>query len=1044
MSDETLKMILTYYPQPVARCLDAFLKETEPARKYKKLLNLFNTSLRFLSNLSLLNYFYYAVNNTQINTLISDCLHRSEEYHWDRYLIEIMEILQDVSDDCFMPELVIFCQQHGQQWSEMVSTVRAFRELLKPIGPDLECDKQRFTQLLEQYAPRLMLFLERFSFLKNYTLTQYRGQADQAGVFQLTLFQGLSARSVNQKIVDWTEFNIEHLFLFDQNHKKLLDLFPFITKWRCDHCPDDHYFFYNGLPDLNTVQYCDFEANHTMLVRRADVLIELGSLHLKKNLFLRSKDFFEHARELDPASEVAASKLLLCHEKLGNLYYQKENYYRALKHYEDALSVEPDNIRILFNLGLVNKKLKEYDRAIDIFNRLIKRNPNYQRAYELLGYLYEERGNYSKALFYYNRFLKSEPNHSHVLECRRAIMKKIEHDLKTEKEQSKPGQSGERPMTFEEMVTDVTREIMDLPVKPLIGRDQEIAELCQILCCLKKNNPLIIGEVGVGKTAIVEELARRIINGDVPVRLLNRRILQLRAATLLAGTKFRGQFEERLLLLINELKQRKDCILFIDDMHTIMHAGQTKGSSFDVSNALKPELARGDLQVIGISTFDEFRLYLEKDPAFERRFQLVRVHEPDLDICLQIVRSFKEQFELFHQVIIDDAAFLAAVELPRIYLRDRHLPDKAIDLLDRACSMVAIDKATIPEDTLPPMPIVMEEDVVKTVSLLTHIPIAKIMHAHSQRFLSMEEELKKRIIGQDEAISVVSEVIRTTKMEFDIHPQRPDGVFLFVGPTGVGKTELARVMAQFLFGDEEKMLRIDMSEFTDDISTSKLIGITPGYVGYNDRNQLTDHVRNYPYSLILLDEVEKANRQVLNLFLQVFDSGRLTDGRGRTAYFNNTTFVMTSNIGADLFSKSKVGYGPTVQTQTDLVFHSNVSRAELKKAVESNFPPEFINRIDEIVYFRALSKQDVRTIAELHLTVIRNKLARQGKTLVLTNEALDFIVEHGYSEQFGARNLARVIRRFLLDPLALRSLQPEWEKTATIEVFALDEALKIE
>lgn len=1042
MKNSIRQMVLEAYPQPIAICFKNYIHEQDSYKKYKKMLNLFEITLRFLSTIALLNYIYYSESKEKINNIISEHLHRSDSNHWHNILTEVLLRETSMLGDFFAPELMRFCHKNLDNCAELSTMISDFLVLLSPDYYQLELAETEFPDLLDQFSPKILWFLEQVSFLQQFPLVRYVEGGDE-GVYQLEMYSGLTHKNMTHKVKDSEDLNIDHLFLFDLKRKKLLDLFPLLLYRRCEHCLGKHFFLFNGVRDNKTMQYIDFDSNHNLIYQNIDALCEFGNLYLKKSLYTNAIEFFNHALDHDPHSESARSKKLFCHEKLGNYYYQNANYYRSLREYEAALRIDPDNARVLFNLSLAYKKIKEYDQALSALNRLVKNYPNYQRAYEILGYLYEETGNYAKALFYYNRFLKIEPDHQGVNERRLYVIKKVEQGMKDQKG-LKSGQADDKSMSFEDMVTDLTREALQDKFKPIIGRENEINEICQVLCCMKKNNPLIVGEPGVGKTSIVEELSRRIVHDDVPVYLSNRRILQLRATTLLAGTKYRGQFEERMLLLISELKKRKNSILFIDDIHTIMNAGLTKGSSVDASNALKPELAKGQIQIIGICTYDEYRLYLEKDPAFERRFQKIKINEPDSDKCIAILKSVKEQFEQFHNVMIDDSALKTVVELPRVYLRDRYLPDKAIDLLDRTCAIVATENTQTGTKGERYIPHVTEESIVHAVSQLTRIPIAKIAHAHSQRFLEMENELKKRIIGQTEAINVVSEVIRTTKMDFDINPMRPDGVFLFVGPTGVGKTELARAMAEFLFGDEEKMLRIDMSEFTDDISTSKLIGITPGYVGYNDRNQLTDHVRNYPYSLILLDEVEKANRQVLNLFLQVFDSGRLTDGRGRTVYFNNATFVMTSNIGADLFSRSKVGYGAPNMINEQEVFHRNVSKGELRKAVATTFPPEFINRIDEIVFFRALSKDDVKDIANLQLSIIHQKLRNEGKQLVLSDEALDFIVERGYSEQFGARNLARCIRKLLLDPLALKSLQPEWKKTVEIAVDALDEELKIE
>ncbi|MFC1851055.1 AAA family ATPase [candidate division CSSED10-310 bacterium] len=1044
MAESMQNVILTSYPEPIALCYHNFLKEEEAAKKYQKMLNLFDTTMRFLSIVAIIDYFQYATAQEKINQIMRDNLDQAEYYAWHKYFIEIIMTDNKMIGQFFAPELMSICHKNYDKCSEMIFIIEEFLSLLTPDNVKIELADTEFPELLNHYKPKLFAFLSHVEFLKNFSPVRFLGKGEQENSGQFDLYRGTQQTTVTLEVEHPSEFESENIYLFDRNRQKFLNLFPFIVKQRCDKCLGEHFFFYNGMSNQQTLLYVDFDLNHYMSLQNSESLCALGQFYVQKRLFRLAEEKYEGAFEVNQGSEKAKNGLIFCSEKLGNLYYQKDNFYRAIKKYEDALRLEPDIPRVLFNLSLAYKKLKEFDQAISILSELIKKYPNYYRAFEILGYLYEEKGMYAKALFYYNRFLKHEPNHQGLFERRKLIMKKVEVQAKEEKSAAKTSTSDEKTLTFEEMVVDITKEASDEKFKPLIGRDRELHELIEVLSCMKKNNPLIVGEPGVGKTSLVEELARRIVLGEVPHYLSSKRILQLQAATLLAGTKYRGQFEERIMMFVRELKRRKNCILFIDDLHTIISAGMTKGSSLDASNALKPELAKGEIQIIGICTYDEYRLYLEKDAAFERRFQIVKIPEPDQELCFEIVKGFKESFEKFHNVIIKENALKAVIDLPKIYLRDRYLPDKAIDLLDRSCAMVATNIVDTLDSPVNGILEVTEEDIIRTVSHLTRIPIAKIAHSHSHRFIKMEEALQTRIIGQDEAVQVVSEVIRTTKMDFDINPMRPDGVFLFVGPTGVGKTELARAMAEFLFGDEDKMLRVDMSEFTDDISTSKLIGITPGYVGYNDRNQLTDHVRNYPFSLILLDEVEKANRQVLNLFLQVFDCGRLTDGRGRTVYFNNTTFVMTSNIGAELFSRSKVGYGTPLDAQDSQFFHRNVSKGELLRVVKMTLPPEFINRIDEIVCFRALDKNDVKKIADLQLNILREKLKKDGKALILSDEALDLIVERGYSEQFGARNLTRIIRKMLLDPLAMRSLQPEWESTLTIEVDAIDEELKID
>lgn len=1037
-----LQKATTDFPTPIARLCSEYVNTTDVTEKYRTFLRLYDTLIRFLAVISLVDYYEIDETIEPVNTLIREHLENSGNYDWHRYFTEITiksspqssyllpaELKRKKHDDGF------FSRQNELFYEQMAAIIQSGDE-------SRENEQAELAEFIELYEKSLMELLGNCSFLCEYSLLQLNNFDADHSEGNFTEFRGMKSADKRFTIDDQFFIESKHLYLFAKEEGNFFELFPFILRADCPESDEKLFFFFDSPSTEKSGVFFNPEKGKRLDFQDDSLPCALGRFYFKKRAFQDAANKYRNALKHFPSSECARRGLVHSHEKLGNHYYQRESYYRAVREYEEARKFSPTTARILYNLSLAYKKLKDYDQAIATLNALINRSPHYFKAYEILGYLFEEKGQYAKSLSYYNKFLKHEPNNIGVLERRKRVVRQVESQFSREDATQKkktPTASEEKVFNLEDLVTDLMVEANNGQYKVIVGREKELQEIFEVLSCMKKNNPLIVGEPGVGKTSLVEELARRIVEGEVPKSLLNKRILQLKAANLLAGTKFRGQFEERITNLIKELRERDNSILFIDDLHTIMNAGMTKGSALDTSNVLKPELAKGTIQMIGVCTYDEYRLYLEKDPAFERRFQIIKISEPNEDLCISILGTFKEQFELYHNVLVAQEAIQAAVELPRIYLRDRYLPDKAIDLLDRTCAMVSTKGAGVGED----LPVVTAFDVIRTVSQLTRIPLAKIDHAQSKRYIHMDTFLKERIIGQDEAIRTVCEVIRTAKMDFDINPMRPDGVFLFVGPTGVGKTELARAMALFLFGDEEKMLRIDMSEFTDDISTSKLIGITPGYVGYHDRNQLTDHVRNYPYSLILLDEVEKANRQVLNLFLQVFDSGRLTDGRGRTVYFNNTTFVMTSNIGAELFLQSKVGYGGVLQENSRENFHRNVTRSELLRVVNKTLLPEFINRIDEVVFFRALNVEDIKEIAMYQLSMVRERLRKDGKELTISDEAIELIVKQGYSELFGARNLARTIRKLLLDPIAMRSLQPEWESLDVIEVDAIDESLKI-
>lgn len=631
--------------------------------------------------------------------------------------------------------------------------------------------------------------------------------------------------------------------------------------------------------------------------------------------------------------------------------------------------------------------------------------------------------------------------------------------------------------TLDQFSRDLTSLARDGKLDPVIGREKEIERIIRILSRRTKNNPVLIGEPGVGKTAIVEGIAQRIVEGKVPEILQNKRLVQLDLAAVLAGTKYRGEFEERMKKIIDEIVQNSDkLILFIDELHTLVGAGAAEGA-IDAGNMLKPYLARGELHVIGATTLNEYKKYIEKDPALERRFQPVIISEPTVEEAIEILRGLRDRFEAHHRVKITDEAIASAVYLSDRYIQDRYLPDKAIDLLDEACSKVRLrtmaqpkelkqleeeikrleeekdeavraqefekaaefrDKIKELKEKLEKMKtewidsqgstfgVVTANDIAEVVSEATGIPVKKLVQEEIQKYLKMEEALHQRVVGQDEAIHAVSEAVRRAMAGLK-DPNRPVGSFLFLGPTGVGKTELARALAEFLFGDEDAVIRLDMSEYMEKHSVSKLIGSPPGYVGYEEGGQLTEAVRRRPYSVILFDEIEKAHPDVFNILLQILDDGRLTDAQGRTVDFKNTIIIMTSNIGSQFIQE----YAKLEQKDPSAY---DRMKEQVLNAVKSYFRPELLNRIDEIVVFHSLTQEHLMEIVELLLERVRRKLRGQGMELEVTEAAKKALVEEGYDPQYGARPLRRVIQKRIENEISRLLLSQEFVEGDTIVV----------
>ncbi|HET8963602.1 MAG TPA: ATP-dependent Clp protease ATP-binding subunit, partial [Chitinophagales bacterium] len=645
----------------------------------------------------------------------------------------------------------------------------------------------------------------------------------------------------------------------------------------------------------------------------------------------------------------------------------------------------------------------------------------------------------------------------------------------------KPGAAKSKTPVLDNFGRDITRAAEDGKLDPIVGRQTEIERVSQILSRRKKNNPILIGEPGVGKTAVVEGLALRIIQRKVSRVLFDKRIVMLDLAALVAGTKYRGQFEERMKAIMNELEKNRDVILFIDEIHTIVGAGGATGS-LDASNIFKPALARGELQCIGASTLDEYRQYIEKDGALDRRFQKVMIDPPTADETIEILNNIKSKYEEYHNVEYAEDAIEACVTLSNRYISDRFLPDKAIDVLDEVGARVHLKNIHVPEDVVKleakieeikdkknqvvksqryeeaaqlrdnekklleeleaakalweeqvkteKYP-VTEEDIAEVVAMMTGIPTKRIAQSEGSKLVNMADELRLGVIGQDEAITKITKAIQRNRVGLK-DPKKPIGSFIFLGPTGVGKTELAKVLSQFLFDNKDSLIRIDMSEYMEKFSVSRLIGAPPGYVGYEEGGQLTEKVRRKPYSVILLDEIEKAHPDIFNILLQVLDDGQLTDGLGRKIDFKNTLIIMTSNIGARQLKDFGQGVGFSTGAKERAA--DDHSKGVIETALKRTFSPEFLNRIDDVVIFNALAKEDIFKIIDITLHEVRTRLEVLGFKLKLEDSAKDFLADKGYDPQFGARPLHRAIQKYLEDPLAENILSGKFKAGDTLAV----------
>ncbi|NQT47621.1 MAG: ATP-dependent Clp protease ATP-binding subunit [Chloroflexi bacterium] len=730
------------------------------------------------------------------------------------------------------------------------------------------------------------------------------------------------------------------------------------------------------------------------------------------------------------------------------------------------------------DVGLTPRAKKVIELAVDEARRL---NHNYVGTeHLLLGLLREGEGVAGGVL----------ESLGINLERARAEINRILNQGVTEG-QAAPRPSSRTP-TLDQLGMDLTAMARSGKLDPVIGRQTEMQRVIQILSRRTKNNPVLIGEPGVGKTAIVEGIAHRIVTGEIPHTLQGKRVIALDMGTLVAGTKYRGEFEERLKKVIDELKSSGNCVLFIDEMHTIVGAGAAEGA-VDAANILKPSLARGELQCIGATTLDDYRKHVEKDPALARRFQPVTVDEPTVGQTVEIIQGIKERYEDHHQLTISDEAISAAANLAVRYIADRYLPDKAIDLVDEAASRVHLRVGTIPvglnetkkaleslrqdkesaisgqqyeyavelrdrelqlsdkikqleeswqEDLSRDKPVVTEEDITEVLSMWTGIPVVKLADDEVTRLLQMEEVLHQRIVSQDEAITVVAKAVRRARTGLK-DPRHPIGSFIFLGPTGVGKTEVVRALAEFMFGSEDNLIRLDMSEFMEKHSVARLVGAPPGYIGYDEGGQLTEAVRRKSYCCILLDEIEKAHPDVFNILLQIFDDGHLTDAKGRKVDFRNSIIVMTSNIGAELIKKdAAMGFVSRVDETKSKQRSYESMKEKLLEELKKTFRPEFLNRLDGVTVFHHLTKEQIREIVELMLRPVRSQLIERGMGLVVTEEAKDLLVEKGYDETFGARPLRRAIQTMIEDQLSESLLRGEFQPGDTIRLYREGDEIK--
>lgn len=817
-----------------------------------------------------------------------------------------------------------------------------------------------------------------------------------------------SGGQLPQKLKSVSHQIAEGLYLIPENGQPMR-LTPFLTN-------EDGEFFILRMLTREGAFYRSLSGNGFRLFLSPYILLHFGEILFSLGAYEQALGFYRSQSSSNREILVVASAINHCINSSELL--MKGEPLMAAAELELALAIKPELPVLYHDLSYAYQMGNNLQQAASVINRLLEKFPVSDEGYITLGDIYALKGDWARAYRAYEKSLSINPFHPSVAKRKNQLKEKLE---------AKPTESQKQESSVEDFLENLSEKIKEKPKVTLFGREEELKNIIEILSCKDKKNVLIVGEAGVGKSHLIEEFVNKLNVNEVPSQLKGRKCYLLNAGNLIAGARFRGQFEERVLEVIKKVKEKGD-LLVVENIQQLVGTTASKGSSLDSSSLIKPYLSKGEVMMIGTTDPESFSAIKEKDPSFLKYFHPVILEESPPEVIQQIIIDRKAEYENFHNVSIPVGIFENVIEIVKMSMTDRALPESILDLMDRTCAASFISFAL---NGTPP--VVTRELTLQTLSEMSGISYERLSRLTPQRLLNLESLLSDSVIGQEEAISKVSRVVRACKLGYDIYAYRPDGVLLFVGPTGVGKTELAKTLARVLFGDEEKLIRIDMSEYMERISTSRLIGTSPGYVGYYDPNQLTDKIRKNPYSVMLFDEIEKADPQVLNLFLQIFDAGRLTDGRGRTVRFNHTTVIMTSNLGTDIFVKGKMGF-KTSDTYEDEKNH-------VLREVKKYFTPEFLNRIDEIVVFRPLSEEDVKKIIDLELEDLQKRLKAEGKKLILSDRAKSHIAKEGYSYEYGARNLSRVLRREVSEVIAEKALSPLWEEKDIILIDANEDSL---
>lgn len=735
----------------------------------------------------------------------------------------------------------------------------------------------------------------------------------------------------------------------------------------------------------------------------ADAYNGLGAVYFQMDQLDEAEKYYRKAIEFDP-------DLQYPYYNLGLIMDKRQDIEQAKTFYQQAIEKNPSYAKAHNSLGICYYNDKDYEQAMQHYELSIKANPDSVYPYYNIALIYEKKMDWKNARRWYKKALEIDPHYKYASDGLEYAEKQLGDDLddKDDAENIEEVKEEKHKGLLERFGRNLNEVAKEGKIFEPVGRDQEIQNILEILYKRIKNNPILVGHPGVGKTAIAEGLAKRIVEKKVPQYFLDKEIVELNIGTLVAGTTYRGQLEEKIRQVIEEVKKRKNVIIFLDEIHTLIGAGKTEGGTLDVAQMLKPVLARGEFPCVGATTHTEYQKYFEKDPALERRFYPVRVDELDPEQTVQVLNYLKPKLEKHYKISISEENIKMIVELTEQHIKKRYFPDKAIDIFEKTASRVSLAGR---EEITP-------KDVMDMVSESSGVRILENSVDEATRLMDMEEALKSKIMGQDDAIERVASLVRMTKRRLDLKPERPDGVFLFVGPSGVGKTELAKQLCLFLYGNEKKLIKLDMTEFSESHSVSKLIGSPPGYVGYSDQAYLASKIEEHPSSVLILDEVEKAHPDVIKLFLQVFDEGNMKDARGKTVIFSDVTIIMTSNIIREWKTEKTLGFAAAAPAGEDKENQPPATQ-EIVEKLSGFFPLEFLNRIDEIILFHALSKENLKEIVNKKIIKKAKEIfLKQDIELSFKNAVIDEVISSGYSKEFGARNLERTFETLILRPLS--------------------------